>query len=92
MGLDIGGYETQPDWPRMGPSFLIATCLIVAIRTARWSATDDSTTRDLNLDHEITFAATLTARVFAHLLRHHPTIFPSTQKPWYKPDGEDQPK
>ena len=60
MGLDIGGTETRPDWPRMGPSLLIATCLIVAIRTARWPATLDSTARDLDLDHEITFAATLT--------------------------------
>ena len=37
MGLDIGGYEDHPDWPKMGPSLLIATCLILAIRTAKWT-------------------------------------------------------
>ncbi len=30
-----GGYHDRPDWPKMGPSLLIATALIVAIRTAR---------------------------------------------------------
>jgi hypothetical protein len=38
MGLDVGGYTDRPDWPKLGPSLLIATCLIVAIRTAKWPA------------------------------------------------------
>jgi hypothetical protein len=33
--MEIGGYNDVPDWPKMGPSQLIATCLIVAIHTAR---------------------------------------------------------
>jgi hypothetical protein len=39
MALDIGGFEQRPDWPKMGPSLLIGTCLILAIRTAKWPAT-----------------------------------------------------
>ena len=39
MSLDVGGYHDRPDWPRMGPSLLIATCLIVAIRTAKMKGT-----------------------------------------------------
>jgi hypothetical protein len=35
MGLDIGGYDQKPDWPKLGPSLLIASCLILAIRTAK---------------------------------------------------------
>ena len=31
--MEIGGYNDVPDWPKMGPSLLIATALIVAIRT-----------------------------------------------------------
>ncbi len=41
MGLEIGGTTDQPDWPKLGPSLLIATCLIVAIRTAKWTAYAD---------------------------------------------------
>jgi hypothetical protein len=29
-GLDIGGYEQRPDWPKMGPPLLIAACLVMA--------------------------------------------------------------
>ena len=36
--LNIGGFKDHPDWPKMGPSLLIATCLILAIRTAKWAA------------------------------------------------------
>jgi hypothetical protein len=42
LASEIGGYNDVPDWPKMGPSLLIATCLIVAIRTAKWSATIDA--------------------------------------------------
>src|ERR1700753_4072811 len=33
-GLKVAGFSEQPDWPKMGPSLLIAPCLILAIRTA----------------------------------------------------------
>ncbi len=35
--------ERSPHWPKLGPSIITATALIVAIRTAKWvaiSATD----------------------------------------------------
>ena len=32
----LGGYHDRPDSPKMGPSLLIAKCLTVAIRTAKW--------------------------------------------------------
>ena len=35
VGLEVGGYTERPDWPKLGPSLLIATCLILAIRTAK---------------------------------------------------------
>jgi hypothetical protein len=35
MGLNVGGYMDKPDWPKLGPSLLIATALIVAIRTVK---------------------------------------------------------
>ena len=44
MALDIGGFEQRSDWPKMGPSLLIGTCLILAIRTAKClpPSTDDA--------------------------------------------------
>ena len=90
MGLKIGGYDERTDWPKLGPSLLIATCLVVAIRTARWTTVATSTNRDIDLDQEIEFAATVSRRVLATLIKRWPTIFPTEQKPWYKPDGQDE--
>src|SRR5262249_15992329 len=53
--MEVGRYNDVPDWPKMGPSLLIATCLIVAIRTAKWSATIDARNSNSELDKEITF-------------------------------------
>jgi hypothetical protein len=53
MALDIGGFEQRSDWPKMGPSLLIGTCLILAIRTAKWPATFDERCSEMDLDREI---------------------------------------
>jgi hypothetical protein len=76
----------------MGPSLLIATCLILAIRTAKWAARSDSTASNTDLETEIDHAADLAGRVLMKLVSASPSIFPKAKKPWYQPDGEDQPK
>lgn len=92
MGLDIGGYEDHPNWPKMGASLLIATCLILAIRTAKWPTRSNSTASDCDLDQEIDHAAYLAGRVLAALVASRPGIFPNAKQPWYQPDGDDQPR
>jgi hypothetical protein len=93
VGLKIGGYEDRPDWPKMGPSLVIATCLILAIRTAKWPPrSSESTASNTDLEREIEHAAFLAGRVFAKLVSSFPSIFPNAKKPWYQPDGEDWPK
>jgi hypothetical protein len=43
----------------MGPSLLIATCLILAIRAAKWSArSSDSTASNVDLEPRDTFLVT----------------------------------
>jgi hypothetical protein len=93
MGLKIGGYEERPDWPKMGPFLLIATCLILPIRTAKWpTRSSESTASNTDLEREIEHAAFLAGRVFAKLVASHPSIYPNAKKPWYQPDGEDWPE
>jgi hypothetical protein len=87
MGLDIGGLTQEPDWPKMGPSLLIESCLILAIRTARWSArTSESTASDVELHREIERAVHVAGRVFA--------IDGSSprKKAWYVADEDDVPR
>ena len=49
----------------MGPSLLIATCLIVAIRTAEWPARSDDKFCDQEMNEEIEFAAYIAGRVLS---------------------------
>ena len=68
MGLEVGGYNEEPDWPKMGPSMLVATCLILAIRTAKWPARVHKTSSDTDLESEIEYAHKLASRVFSTLI------------------------
>jgi hypothetical protein len=92
VGLRITGFEDRPDWPKMGPSLLIAASLILAIRTAKWAARSDNTASNMDLEKEIDHAAYLAGRVLAKLVARNPSLFPQAKKAWYQPDGEDEPK
>ncbi len=91
MGLD-GGFHDRPDWPKTGPSLLIATCLIVAIRTAKWPARADDALSGQELTDEIHFAANVASRVMTTLISKYESIFPAAKKPWYQANDEDAPK
>jgi hypothetical protein len=90
MGLDVGGFQQHPDWPKMGPSLLIASCLILALRTARWPARPpDSTASDVDLDREIDHAVHVAGRVIARLVAKEPSVFPSKKQPCYVANDDD---
>jgi hypothetical protein len=79
--MEIGRYQTVTDWPKMGPSLLIATCLIVAIRTARWSATHDAMTTNIDLNKQTEHAARVAHRVLSTLIAKYPSILPQAKRP-----------
>jgi hypothetical protein len=90
---EIGGFIQSPDWPKMGPSMLIASCLILAVRTAKWAPRESGdTTSDRDLEVEVDNALVLANRVFGALLARHPSLFPHTREPWFQPSDEDVPK
>ena len=92
VALEVGGYTDVPDWPKLGPSLLIATCLILAIRTARWPARTKQMLSDSELDREVDFAEYLAKKVLSHLMSRNEAIFPQRKQPWYQPDGKDCPE
>src|SRR4051812_26144520 len=65
---------------------------IVAIRTAKWPASFDTATGDLDLQKEIKYAAHVAKSVLSTLLQTSASMFPTTKKPWYQANSEDQPK
>lgn len=73
------GKERSPDWPKLGPAMLIATAMVVAIRTARLPAISRGqglADVDPELDREVDHAARITDRVLSKLLKMHPNFFP----------------
>jgi len=92
MGLDVGGYDKVTDFPKLGPSLLIATCMILAIRTARWPAIHGERLSNVDLQQEIDFAVSLAGRVMSTLLARKTDIFPQRQQPRHQPNDEDTPK
>ena len=94
--MKVVGHDIRPDWPKLGPSILIATALIVAIRTAKWAAKASGDSRlsdvDVELDREVSFAARISVRVMHELLRKHASLFPQQRVPIYEAGSkEDSP-
>ena len=92
MAREIGGYRDYPDWPKLGPSLLIASCLILAIRTAKWAASHDSKFSNSDLNKEIDYAVSLADSVLSKLLAHKKSLFPQKREFWHQPDDDDIPK
>ena len=89
--MEVIGHNVGPDWPKLGPSMLIATALVVAIRTARWTANAPGSGLsdvDPSLDKEIDFAVRVPDRVLHTLLKKHPGLFPQRREPIYAPDDD----
>lgn len=93
LPIKVVGHDRRPDWPKLGPSIIIATALIVAIRTARWVTKSSEDARlsdvDIELDKEVAFAARITIRVMHELLRRHGGLFPQRNVPIYEAGSEE---
>ena len=91
-GMQVGGYNKEPDWVRLGPSLLIASCVILAIRTAKWAARTGQTNSERDLEVEIDHSIHLAGRVLGVLVSRKANLFPSKDVPWYVADDADEPK
>lgn len=94
--MRVTRHELRPDWPKLGPSVLIASALIVAIRTAKWAArpVEDPLFSDVDveLDKEVSYAVKISIRVMNELLDKHEALFPRVRVPVYEPTDDEVPK
>jgi hypothetical protein len=91
--MNVVGNERRTAWPKLGPSIIIATALIVAIRTAK-SVAKTAGGRSIfrrrrELDKEVSFAARITILVMRELLRRHESLFPQRVVPTYQGGSEE---
>jgi hypothetical protein len=92
VGIEVGGHHERIDLPKLGPSLLIASALILAIRTARWTATHDARLSNKDIEKEIDYAISLAQSVLSKLLSKHESLFPRRREPWYQATDEDIPR
>lgn len=68
------------DLSKLGGALLIASALVLAIRTARWSArTGQEQTADSALETEIQHAIAVTTSLLGRLLARYPSYFRKQQ-------------
>jgi hypothetical protein len=88
----IGGYRREVDQQKLGPALLIASSLILAIRTARWDATTSDAVSTVEWDREVNHSVRIGRIVLSHLISRYPGLFQGKDIPWYVPTDEGVPK
>jgi hypothetical protein len=88
--MKLAGYKLRPDLSRMGHALLIASALILAIRTAKWPALDENLVSS-ELDQEIDYAVLLATRTLSRLIQQKVSMFPSRRVERYGPEENENP-
>lgn len=79
--MAIAGYRREVDLSQLGPVLLVASSLILAIRTARWPRIESGHATPPELEREIEQSVMLAHRIFAHLMAKSPFLFPHKDVP-----------
>ena len=87
----VGGVRKEIGYQKLGPALLIASSLVLAIRTARWPATHSDGLADVDWQKEIEHSARIAKVMLTHLTSRFPNLFSSRDVPSYEATDEDVP-
>jgi hypothetical protein len=90
--MEIAGYRRETDLSKMGPTLVIASSLILAIRTAKWPRIACDTASQPEWDAEVEQSVKMAHRILSHLLAKSPFLFPHKDVPWRQPGEDESPK
>ena len=88
----IGGMRKEVDYQKLGPALLIASSLVLAIRTARWPATHSDGLADVDWQIEVEHSARIAKAMLTHLTSRFPNLFSSRDVPWYQATDDGVPQ
>jgi len=91
-GSQVGGYRSEVEQQKLGPALVIASSLILAIRTARWPTTHSDELANTEWEKEVEHSVRIGRLVLSHLTTRYPDLFQSKQVPWYVATDDDSPK
>jgi hypothetical protein len=92
VGGQVGGYRREVDSQKLGPALLIASSLVLAIRTAKWSPTHSDGLSAVDWDKEVEHSACVAKIVLSHLTVRYPELFQGKDVPWFVATDEEVPK
>lgn len=90
--MEVGGLNRQVDFGKLGPTLVIASSLVLAVRTARWPRNAVTTASSPEWDAEVTHSIEIARRVLSHLVSKSPNLFQQKDVPWYQPSEDESPK
>ncbi len=91
-GSRVGGFRREVDYQKLGPALLIASSLVLAIRTSRWSPTQSDGLANVEWEDEVEHSVRIAKIVLNHLTSRHPHLFQSKDVAWYVATDEEMPK
>ena len=91
-GMRVGGNRREVDQQKLGPALLIASSLILAIRTARWNPTSSDHIANVEWDKEVEHSIRIARIVLSHLTTRSPELFQCKDVPWYVANDDEVPQ
>lgn len=91
-GTRVGGYRREVDNQKLGPALLIASSLVLAIRTAQWTPTHSDGLSHTEWESEVEHSVRLAKIVLSHLTARWPELFQAKDVPWYVPTDDEVPR
>lgn len=91
-GSQVGGYRSEVDPQKLGPALVIASSLVLGLRTIRWPATHSDGLANPEWEKKVEHSARVAKRVLSYLTVRYPDLFHSKHVPWYVATDEDSPK
>jgi hypothetical protein len=91
-GSRVGGYRPEVDYQKLGPALLIASSLVLAIRTSQWSPTHSDGLASVEWDKEVEHSVRIAKIVLSHLTSRHPDFFQTKNVAWYVATDDEVPR
>jgi hypothetical protein len=91
-GTRLGGYRREVDRQKLGPALLIASSLVLAVRTAQWNPTHSDELSHIEWDSEVEHSIRVAKIVLSHLTARSPEFFQVKDVPWYVATDDEVPR
>jgi hypothetical protein len=88
----VGGYRREVDFQKLGPALVIASSLVLAIRTVRWPPTHSDGLANMEWEKEIEHSVRIAKIVLSHVTARCPEMFQMKDVPWYVATDDEVPR